>query len=119
MQTVNDLDKFARCVRINDRLTRARIGIGAKNHRSVAAQHLDKALECGKWLGRLRWRRGGGWLWLLSRGRWWRWSLAFGCPLFLFDHLFTQFAFGRKRAPVDDAKRFFVLRFGQGIFLSD
>jgi len=40
-------------------------------------------------------------------------------PLSFLDDFLAQFPFGRKRAPVDYAKRFFLLVIGQGNFLSD
>src|SRR5439155_25222297 len=40
-------------------------------------------------------------------------------PLFFLDDFLAQFPFSRKRAPVDNAKRFFLFVIGQGTFLSD
>ena len=45
--------------------------------------------------------------------------LPLGFPLLFLDDFLAQLPFGRKRPPVDNAKRFFLFVIGQGTFLSD
>jgi hypothetical protein len=44
---------------------------------------------------------------------------ALGLALFFFHYLFAKFALSGKGAPVDDAKRIFLLGIGQGTFLNN
>src|SRR6267143_392759 len=119
VQSIQHVDQLARGLGIDHRLAGARVGVRAKHHGSVAAEHSYEIFERGgalRCLGQ-RWRSS---CFCRLRGRGWNLSrLALGFPLCFLDDFLAQFPFGRKRPPVDYAKLYFLFVVGQGTFLSD
>src|SRR6266446_790077 len=119
VQGIEHVDQLARGFGIDHGLASARVSVGAQHHSGVAAQHADEVLESGDALrshrrrrsnrcfGRLGWRGGN------------LCCFALGFPFFFLDDFLAQLPFGRKRATVDNSKRFFLFVFGQGTFPSD
>jgi nucleoside triphosphate diphosphatase len=124
VQGIEHVDQLARRLRVDHRLTGARIGISAQHHRGIAAQHAHKILEGQRTLwrvdGRLRGYRcsvgcGRKWGGRLSRG------LALGFALrfafFLLDNFLAKIAFRRKWPAIDDPeRRFFLFLIGMLLF---
>src|SRR5258708_29836451 len=119
VQSVKHVNQLARGVGIDHLLAGARVGIGAKDHGSVAPEHSYEIFERGgtlRCLGR-RWR--SNCFCCFWRCGWNLRRLPLGFPLFFLDDFLAQFPFGSKRAPVDNAKCFFLFVVGQRAFLSD
>jgi len=116
VQGVEHVDELARRVGIEHRLASAWVGVGAKDHRGIAAQHAHQAFKTAGRFWRIGgWRRGGGLLGFRSFGGLLDALFALGFTLELFDGFFAQFAVRSKRAAIDHAEcRVFLLVLSQG-----
>ena len=116
---VEHVDEFAGGVGIDHGLAGTRVGIGAEDHGSVAAEHADEVFKGSGALGSIRSGFGcGGWS-FGGRGRNFGGSGGFssGFASFLFECFLAEFALGGEGAAVDYLETFVVLLVGQEIFL--
>lgn len=112
VQGIEHVDQLMGGFRVDDGLAGARIGIGAEDHRRVAADHADEIFEWLRSLGKIggRLRRGR----LGSFGDRMQLLLALGLAFLLFHRLFAGFTLGGKGTAVDNSERIFLLVIGQG-----
>ena len=116
MQGIQHVDEFVGGFGVDDGLAGARVGVSAKNHGGVAAQHANEIFERLRALGSVDGRLESGGFLLGSFSDGMLEFFALGFAFFFLGGFFAKFAVGGKGAAVDDAKGvfFFVLVIGQG-----
>ena len=110
---IEHINEFVGSFGIDDGLAAARVGVGAENHGGIAADHADKILEGGTFLGGFFGGRGGG-IGGRRRGGNHPSGFDFGFALLFLDNVRAEFAFRGEGPAVDDAKSDFGILIRHG-----